>query len=69
MQAITREAEEFGLGQRKYYMILALSAISLQSMMIGCLGMIFCSSALLLVWDSKCPSYSNTTNMCCHFLA
>ncbi|KAK4726285.1 hypothetical protein R3W88_031202 [Solanum pinnatisectum] len=46
-QAITREAEEFGLGQRKYYMILALSAISLQSMMIGNLGMIFCSSALL----------------------
>ncbi|KAL3321991.1 hypothetical protein AABB24_039557 [Solanum stoloniferum] len=46
-QAITREAEEFGLGQRKYYMILALSAISLQSMMIGSLGMIYCSSALL----------------------
>uniref|UniRef100_M1BI70 Probable purine permease n=1 Tax=Solanum tuberosum TaxID=4113 RepID=M1BI70_SOLTU len=46
-QAITREAEEFGLGQKKYYMILALTAISLQTMMIGSLGMIFCSSALL----------------------
>lgn len=47
-QAITREAEEFGLGQRKYYMILGLTAISLQIMIIGNLGMIFCSSALLL---------------------
>ncbi|WMV57188.1 hypothetical protein MTR67_050573 [Solanum verrucosum] len=46
-QAITREAEELGLGQKKYYMILALTAISLQAMMIGSLGMIFCSSALL----------------------
>ncbi|KAJ8539456.1 hypothetical protein K7X08_013708 [Anisodus acutangulus] len=47
-QAISREAEEFGLGQNKYYMILALSAIALQMMMIGSLGLIFCSSALLL---------------------
>ncbi|TMW84612.1 hypothetical protein EJD97_024831 [Solanum chilense] len=46
-QAITREAEEFGLGQRKYYMLLGLTAISLQTMMIGSLGMIYCSSALL----------------------
>lgn len=48
MQAIIGEAEEFGLGQKKYYMILALSAISLQIMIVGNLGMIFCSSALLL---------------------
>ncbi|PHT32378.1 hypothetical protein CQW23_28715 [Capsicum baccatum] len=47
-QAITREAEEFGLGKNKYYMILALSTIALQIMMIGNLGLIFCSSALLL---------------------
>ncbi|XP_059287025.1 purine permease 1-like [Lycium ferocissimum] len=46
-QAISREAEEFGLGQNKYYMILALSAIALQMMMIGSLGLIFCSTALL----------------------
>ncbi|MCD7460184.1 hypothetical protein HAX54_043033 [Datura stramonium] len=46
-QAISREAEEFGLGQNKYYMILALSTIALQMMMIGNLGVIFCSSALL----------------------
>lgn len=47
-QGISREAEEFGLGKNKYYMILAVSSIALQIMMIGSLGMIFCSSALLL---------------------
>ncbi|XP_016438519.1 purine permease 1-like isoform X2 [Nicotiana tabacum] len=46
-QAIHREAGEFRLGQNKYYMILALSAIALQIMIIGNLGLIFSSSALL----------------------
>lgn len=46
-QTIHREAEAFGLGQNKYYMILALSAIALQIMIIGNLGLIFSSSALL----------------------
>ncbi|XP_031118446.1 purine permease 3-like [Ipomoea triloba] len=47
-QAISKEAGEFGLGPTKYYMIVGFGAIALQLMIMGSLGVIFSSSALLL---------------------
>ncbi|KAK2659796.1 hypothetical protein Ddye_006329 [Dipteronia dyeriana] len=46
-QAIPREARDFELGATKYYTIVVLAAIALQFLIIGCLGVIFCSTSLL----------------------
>ncbi|OVA15269.1 Triose-phosphate transporter domain [Macleaya cordata] len=45
-QAISREAKEYGLGEAKYYMVLIGAAILMQSMLVGNLGVIFCSTSL-----------------------
>lgn len=42
---IPTEAEAFGLGKAKYYVILVLSAIIWQSFFLGVVGVIFCSSS------------------------
>ena len=47
MQAIPREAREFGLGQAGYYLLLAASAILYQFFFLGTIGAIFYGSALL----------------------
>ncbi|KAL4012190.1 hypothetical protein IC575_029286 [Cucumis melo] len=44
-QVIPTEAEAFGLGKAKYYVILVLSAIIWQSFFLGVVGVIFCSSS------------------------
>ncbi|CAL1371575.1 unnamed protein product [Linum trigynum] len=46
-QNLAREAAEFGLGEKKYYMIVVLAAIGLQVMIIGSLGLVLCSSSLV----------------------
>ncbi|OVA15270.1 Drug/metabolite transporter [Macleaya cordata] len=46
-QAIPKEAKEFGLGEVKYYMVLVACAIMFQLLIVGSLGVIFCSSSLL----------------------
>ncbi|WCJ43498.1 purine permease 3 [Euphorbia peplus] len=46
-QAISREAEEFGLGKTKYYLILVMAAISMQLLIIGSIGLVFASSSLM----------------------
>ncbi|XP_022131268.1 purine permease 3-like [Momordica charantia] len=45
-QVIPREAREFGLGETKYYVVLAFSAIIWQGFFLGAIGVIFCSSSL-----------------------
>ncbi|XP_058087754.1 purine permease 1-like [Magnolia sinica] len=45
-QAISREAQEYGLGESKYYMILVWTAIAMQLLVIGNMGVIFCSTSL-----------------------
>ncbi|XXG40462.1 hypothetical protein AAC387_Pa01g1172 [Persea americana] len=45
-QVISREAREYGLGATKYYMVLIWGAIAMQLMVIGNMGVIFCSSSL-----------------------
>lgn len=47
LQAIPREAEAYGIGERKYYLVLAACAIFWQLMNVGFVGVIFCSSSLL----------------------
>ncbi|XP_059631285.1 purine permease 3-like [Cornus florida] len=46
-QAIPREAREYKLGETKYYVILAFSAIIWQGFFLGAIGVIFCASSLL----------------------
>ncbi|XP_059461674.1 purine permease 3-like [Corylus avellana] len=46
-KAIPREASEFGLGETKYYVVLAWSAIFWQAFFLGTIGIIFCASSLL----------------------
>ncbi|KAL5844351.1 hypothetical protein ACOSQ4_010309 [Xanthoceras sorbifolium] len=46
-QAISREAGDYELGPIKYYTIVVLAAIALQFLIIGSLGVIFCSTSLL----------------------
>ncbi|XP_038717904.1 purine permease 1-like [Tripterygium wilfordii] len=46
-QAIPKEARGYGLGESKYYTILVLAAIAMQLLIIGSLGVIFCSTSLL----------------------
>ncbi|XP_054788367.1 purine permease 1-like [Prosopis cineraria] len=41
-----REAREFGLGETKYYVVLACSAIMWQCFFLGAIGVIFCASSL-----------------------
>lgn len=43
---IPREAEAFGLGKSKYYVVLVLSAIIWQAFFLGAIGVIFSSSSL-----------------------
>ncbi|KAK1314135.1 Purine permease 3 [Acorus calamus] len=45
-KAIPREAREYGLGERKYYMVLAATAIMWQMALVGFLGLIFCTTSL-----------------------
>lgn len=45
-QVIPREAEAFGLGKSKYYVVLVLSAIIWQAFFLGAIGVIFSSSSL-----------------------
>ncbi|WOL08748.1 purine permease 3 [Canna indica] len=45
--AMKREAQEFGLGELKYYMILIWSAILCEFLLLGAVGTIFYGSALL----------------------
>ncbi|KAK1262888.1 Purine permease 3 [Acorus gramineus] len=45
-KAIPREAREFGLGEHKYYMVLAVTAIVWQMALVGFLGLIFCTTSL-----------------------
>ncbi|PIA51978.1 hypothetical protein AQUCO_01000092v1 [Aquilegia coerulea] len=45
-QAMTREAQEYGLGEGKYYMVITLAALAMQCMLAGNLGVVFCSTAL-----------------------
>ncbi|XP_074561178.1 purine permease 3-like [Curcuma longa] len=46
-QAMQREAEDFGLGELKYYMVLVWSAILCELLLLGTIGTIFYDSALL----------------------
>ncbi|KAF9608219.1 hypothetical protein IFM89_008174 [Coptis chinensis] len=43
---MTREAREYELGEGKYYMVIALAAIGMQCLLVGNLGVVFCSTAL-----------------------
>ncbi|KAF9595908.1 hypothetical protein IFM89_006189 [Coptis chinensis] len=45
-QAIPREASQFGLGEPKYYFLLASSAVVWQLMFLGIMGTIFCTNSL-----------------------
>ncbi|XP_068648064.1 purine permease 1-like [Aristolochia californica] len=44
-QAIGREAENFGLGEVKYYLILVAAAVVFQMEFVGWLGVVFCASS------------------------
>ncbi|KAI3896442.1 hypothetical protein MKX03_008604 [Papaver bracteatum] len=44
--AIRREASEFGLGAKSYYLVLVLNMVFWQLMLIGRVGIIFCTSSL-----------------------
>ncbi|XP_026437095.1 purine permease 3-like [Papaver somniferum] len=44
--AIQREASEFGLGAKSYYLVLVLNMVFWQLMLIGRVGIIFCTSSL-----------------------
>lgn len=46
-KVIGREAREFGLGEAKYYIVVAMTAIVWQCFFIGAMGVIFCGSSLL----------------------
>lgn len=46
MQAIQREASEFDLGAKKYYLVLSANVLVWQLMFLGRLGTIFCTSSL-----------------------
>ncbi|CAN1345758.1 Purine permease 3 [Linum perenne] len=46
-QAIPREARESSLGETKYYVVLAFSAIIWQAFFLGAIGVIFVGSSLL----------------------
>lgn len=46
-QAIGREAQEYGLGETKYYIVVAWNAILWQCFFLGAIGVIFCASSLL----------------------
>ncbi|XP_019176487.1 PREDICTED: purine permease 1-like [Ipomoea nil] len=45
-QAIPREAREFELGEGKYYLVVACSAVVWQLFFVGAIGVIFCASSL-----------------------
>ncbi|KAF5180081.1 Purine permease [Thalictrum thalictroides] len=45
-QAMTREAREYGLGERKYYIVITFAAFAMQCLLVGNLGVVFCSTAL-----------------------
>nr|DAD32362.1 TPA_asm: hypothetical protein HUJ06_011213 [Nelumbo nucifera] len=45
-QVISREAREYGLGETKYYVVLAWSVMIWQVFMLGIIGTIFCASSL-----------------------
>ncbi|OIW02219.1 hypothetical protein TanjilG_31968 [Lupinus angustifolius] len=45
-KVISREAREFGLGEAKYYVILAGCAILWQFYLMGAIGIVFCASSL-----------------------
>jgi hypothetical protein len=44
---IPREARNFGLGERTYYVVLVVSAIMWQAFFLGAIGVIFCATSLL----------------------
>ncbi|XP_062101364.1 purine permease 3-like [Humulus lupulus] len=46
-KAIPREAKRFGMGETKYYVVLAWSAIVWQGFFLGAIGIIFCASTLV----------------------
>ncbi|XP_071716752.1 purine permease 1-like [Rutidosis leptorrhynchoides] len=46
-KVIPREANNFGLGETKYYIILCASALVWQCFFLGAIGVIFCASSLL----------------------
>ncbi|XP_015885245.4 purine permease 1 [Ziziphus jujuba] len=45
-QAIPREAENYGIGETKYYLVLVWSVIIWQAFFLGAIGVIFCVSSL-----------------------
>ncbi|KAI3939749.1 hypothetical protein MKW92_042136 [Papaver armeniacum] len=45
-QAISREANEYGLGETKYYMVLVFTSILIQLSIVGYLGVIFYATSL-----------------------
>lgn len=47
MQAISREAKEYELGEAKYYLVVVWSGIIWQCFYLGAIGVIFYSSSLL----------------------
>lgn len=46
LQAIPRESKAYGLGEAKYYAVLACSAILWQLLSVGALGLVYCTSSL-----------------------
>lgn len=47
MQAISREAKQFNLGEARYYIVVIWSAIIWQCFFVGAVGVIYLSSALM----------------------
>lgn len=47
MQAISREAKQFNLGEARYYLVVIWSAIIWQCFFVGAVGVIYLSSSLL----------------------
>ncbi|KAK9096990.1 hypothetical protein Sjap_022487 [Stephania japonica] len=44
-QAISREAQAYGLGETKYYLVIIFAALGFQAMVVGNLGVVFCSTS------------------------
>ncbi|KAK9166244.1 hypothetical protein Scep_001435 [Stephania cephalantha] len=44
-QAISREAQAYGLGETKYYLVITFAALGFQAMVLGNLGVVFCSTS------------------------
>jgi len=47
LQAISREAKQFNLGEARYYTVIVWTAIIWQCFFVGVIGVIYCSSSLM----------------------